>query len=211
MPRPGDGALAIGNANSATGQGAVALGNASIAAGVGSLALGASAVSGSNGVALGNAASNATYSNAVALGAGSVNTANNQVAVGGRTISGVAAGAAATDAVNVGQLNGAVAGVQKNIGLLSSEMDEMYDLRRQDRRDMKQGIASAVAIASAPMPSAPGGITYAVNGAMFRGEYAVGGSLSYRLNTASPMAVSAGFSYAGNRNNAARIGVSGEF
>ena len=76
---------------------------------------------------------------------------------------------------------------------------------------MRQGIASAVAIAGAPMPSAPGRVAYAINGAAFRGEVAVGGSMTYRLNTTAPMALGVGFSYAGNRNNAARVGLSGEF
>jgi len=67
------------------------------------------------------------------------------------------------------------------------------------------------AMADAPMPSQPGGISYAFNGATFRGEYAVGGSVNFRLNTATPLAVGVGFSYAGNKNNGARVGVSGEF
>jgi hypothetical protein len=33
----------------------------------------------------------------------------------------------------------------------------------------------------------------------------------YRLPGSTPVAVSAGFSYAGNKNNAARVGVAGEF
>ena len=92
-----------------------------------------------------------------------------------------------------------------------SDINTLFDLRRSDRRDMKQGVASAMAMAAAPMPSGPGRIAYAVNGATFRGEYAVGGSLTYRLNTRAPMAVNVGFSYAGNKNNGARIGVAGEF
>jgi trimeric autotransporter adhesin len=35
--------------------------------------------------------------------------------------------------------------------------------------------------------------------------------MMYRLNTKSPTAVSAGFSFGGNRNNAFRVGVAGEF
>ena len=92
-----------------------------------------------------------------------------------------------------------------------SDINTLFDLRKSDRRDMKQGVASAMAMASAPMPSEPGRIAYAVNGAAFRGQYAVGGSLTYRLTTRSPMAVNVGFSYAGNKNNGARIGVAGEF
>jgi autotransporter adhesin len=76
---------------------------------------------------------------------------------------------------------------------------------------MKQGVAAAIAIANAPMPSAPGRISYAVNGATFRGEYAVGGSLMYRLPTANPMAINVGLSHAGKKNTGVRVGVAGEF
>ncbi|MEO7814963.1 MAG: hypothetical protein ABIR87_05915 [Sphingomicrobium sp.] len=76
---------------------------------------------------------------------------------------------------------------------------------------MKQGIAAAIAISNAPLPSAPGKISYAVNGAMFRGEYALGGSMNYRLNTEAQIAVGVGFAYGGGKNNAVRVGVAGEF
>jgi hypothetical protein len=33
----------------------------------------------------------------------------------------------------------------------------------------------------------------------------------YRLNTENPMAISVGASFAGNKNNGARVGISGEF
>ena len=94
---------------------------------------------------------------------------------------------------------------------LQGGVNTLFDLRSRDRKDMRQGIASAVAIANAPMPSAPGVVSYAVNGAAFRGEMAVGGAFNYRLNTDKPMAVGVGFSYAGNKNNAVRVGVAGEF
>jgi autotransporter adhesin len=220
----GSGAVAIGADNTAVGNGAVALGNMSSATGTGSVAIGNSAISGADGVALGNGATNGGFSNSVALGAGSTNTSNNQVAVGGRTVTGVAAGAltaASTDAVNGAQLytmnqemaanTAAIAAMNSSWSALQTDIGTLYDLRKQDRRDMRQGVASAVAIANAPMPSQPGRTSYAVNGATFRGEYAVGGSVNYRLNTSSPMAVGFGFSYAGNKNNSARIGVSGEF
>ncbi|MDP9423789.1 MAG: hypothetical protein M3Q19_13330 [Pseudomonadota bacterium] len=94
---------------------------------------------------------------------------------------------------------------------LEGSVDTLFELRSSDRRDMKQGVAAAMSMASAPMPSEPGRVAYAVNGAMFRGEKAVGGSLQYRLNTCAPMAIGVGFSYAGNKNNGVRVGVAGEF
>jgi hypothetical protein len=54
-------------------------------------------------------------------------------------------------------------------------------------------------------------MSYAANGATFRGEYAFGASLTYRLPTDAVMAVSIGASFAGHKNNGARIGISGEF
>jgi autotransporter adhesin len=123
----------------------------------------------------------------------------------------VAAGTATTDAVNLGQLNAATALLGTGITTLQTDVDTLFDLRDRDRRDMKQGVASAIAMANAPMPSAPGRVSYAFNGAVFRGEYAVGGSLMYRIPGNTPVAISAGFSYAGNKNNAARVGVAGEF
>jgi len=107
-------------------------------------------------------------------------------------------------ASTVGSWNADLSSIQGSIGTL-------FDLRSQDRRDLKQGIASALALGSAPMPSGAGHISYVVNGATYRGAYAVGGELKYRLNTPSPMAVGVGFSYAGNKNNGVRVGASGEF
>ena len=61
------------------------------------------------------------------------------------------------------------------------------------------------------IPSEPGRFSYAINGSAYRGAYAAGGSMMYRLNTSKPMAVGFGFSKAGGKNNAVRVGVAGEF
>jgi hypothetical protein len=106
-----------------------------------------------------------------------------------------------------GQLNGLLTGQ----ALLSGRVDTLFDLSRLDRRNTRQGIASAIAMGQASMPSAAGKTTFVVNGATFRGEHALGGSIMHRLNTEEPLAVTVGFSYAGNKNNGARVGVAGEF
>jgi trimeric autotransporter adhesin len=205
-----DGATAIGSYSTAFGN-ATAVGFESFAGGSSSLALGAGA--------------SATRANSVALGADSVANQANTVSIGTvggeRRIVNLAPGTASTDAVNVSQLTGVstsvtalqtqVAAFGSSMDGLGSQVDRLIDLRSRDRRDMKQGVASAVAISNAPMPSAPGRVTYALNGAAFRGEYAVGGSLMYRLNTESQMAVGLGVSSAGNKNTAVRVGVAGEF
>jgi trimeric autotransporter adhesin len=138
-----------------------------------------------------------------------------------RRVTNVAAGVNATDAVNMGQLgatNAQVASLQSAIASMNTGfagvqagVNTLFDLRKVDRRDMKSGVAAAMAMAPAPIPSAPGKVAYSVNGASFRGEQAVAGSVSYRLNTRAPVAIGLGFSYAGNKNNGVRVGVAGEF
>ncbi|RQT27235.1 ESPR-type extended signal peptide-containing protein, partial [Burkholderia cepacia] len=121
------GAIALGDSATASGIGAItigansrntnsyttALGANTLVTGGGSTALGANATAtGGNSLALGVAATS-SVSNGVALGAGSVATRANSVSVGSaaqqRQIVNVAAGTQGTDAVNVTQLNTAIA------------------------------------------------------------------------------------------------------
>ena len=110
----------------------------------------------------------------------------------------------ATNTAAIATLGTAITGMQTDIGTL-------FDLRREDRRDMKQGIAVGCGHRKCADAVESGRRKLALNGATFRGEYAVGGSLNFRLNTENPMALGVGFSYAGNKNNSARVGISGEF
>ncbi len=99
--------------STAAGAEAIGIGPGASAAGDNSIALGDSALTAnSNSVAIGNKAS-ALVSNSVALGANSVAARTNSVSVGAqgseRQIINVAAGSAGTDAVNMNQLNAAIA------------------------------------------------------------------------------------------------------
>lgn len=203
---------AIGNNATATAAYATAVGYYATATGVHSTAVGEYArATGTDSVAIGYHANTGTFTNSVALGTNTTATANNQVNVGGRTIGGVAAGVAATDAVNVAQLNAATGALNSSITGLTTDVGTLFDLRNADRRDMRKGIAAAVAMPDAPMPSQPGRVAYSVQGGTFRGQYAAGISLNYRLPTAAPVAINVGASFAGDKNNAAKVGVSGEF
>jgi autotransporter adhesin len=124
-----------------------------------------------------------------------------------RRVTNVANGVNATDAVNMAQLNGLIQDQQGQAVLVG----ELFDLQRAERRNSRQGIAAAMAMGSASMPSAPGRTSYVVNAATYRGELAIGGSVMHRLSTASPFAISTAFSHASKGKNAARIGVAGEF
>jgi hypothetical protein len=113
-----------------------------------------------------------------------------------------------------GQLTGFDARIAALETLTGSESAAISQLSHQlaaDRISARKGIAAAVAMGSAPMPSAPGRTSYDFNLATFRGQEAIGATLKHRLNTAEPVAISFGFSAAGHGNNAARFGVSGEF
>jgi autotransporter adhesin len=101
-----------------------------------------------------------------------------------------------------------VAGVS---GLSAEDLQEIQRSAAHDRRDSRQGIAAALAMGSASMPSGPGRTSYAVNGTSYRGQRAVGGSVMYRLNTTGVFAITGGVSYGGHSNTAARIGIAGEF
>lgn len=224
-----DNATAVGTLAMATGVGSTAIGTGAIAEGENSVAIGinANAIA-PNSVALG-ADSVANQANTISVG-----SVGNE-----RRIVNVAAGTAPTDAVNFGQFttaNNAVAGqitaiqavnttqsgqitaiqalntVQTGqISALQGDVANLFDARKEDRKDARKGIAAAMALPTAPMPSTPGGIGYAVNAATFRGEYAAGASLNYRLNTGTPTAINVGIAVGGNKNNGARVGISGEF
>ena len=223
-----EGALAVGPDAHALNTNATAIGRDSTASGQNSTALGSGATaSGDRSTALGSNAQ-ATHTNATVLGYGAASTANNQVTLGGAGTSVRVGDIAASTAAQSGAVSlvtvdasgtlgrnttlvPAIDALQAAQANLASSVDTLFDLRSLDRRDMRSGVAAAFAMANPSMPSAPGRTSYVVNAATFRGRQAVSAGLMHRLNTGAPMAVSAGFSYAGHGNNGARIGLAGEF
>ncbi|WP_368858913.1 YadA-like family protein [Burkholderia sp. GbtcB21] len=115
----GTGALAAGRLSNATGNSSTALGNQASAQAGGATALGnlASVAAGAtNSVAIGNNASVAeNVTNAMALGTNAIANRNDTISVGSATqqrqITNLAAGTQDTDAVNLAQLNAAIANV----------------------------------------------------------------------------------------------------
>jgi autotransporter adhesin len=212
----GNGAVAIGDPNTATGQGAVALGNTNTATGIGAVAIGNQNVAnGNSAVSLGSNAQ-ATGAGSVAIGAGAVAGSAGQVALGssGSTYTLAGIGSAASAAAQSGPTRFTTSDAAGNLALSDfgpGDIAQLDRVIRSDRRDSRAGIAAAVAMSSAPMPSAPGRTSYAVNGATFRGEQAVGISIAHRFDVRVPLALTAGLSHAGHKNTAARMGVAGEF
>lgn len=228
-------ATALGHNADALALASTAVGVRAAASGVASTAVGRfAAASGANSTALGSGAT-ATFAGSSAVGFGAASTAVNQVALGGTGSSVRVGDIAASTAAQTGTLS--VATVDANgtlgrnttllgnvtalqtasasqlamIGTLDSSVTTLFDLREQDRDDFKKGIAAATAMGQASFPSEPGKTSYVLNGATFRGEAAVGGSLMHRFAGDTPIAVGVGFSFAGKKNNAFRAGVAGEF
>lgn len=143
----------VDNWGNASGANSMAAGQTSSATGSNSTAAGQGAsASGSNATAIGQGSS-ATGANSVALGAGSVADRAQAVSVGSagneRQITNVAAGTAATDAVNLRQMNNSISSA---------------------RKDAYGGTAAAMAVAGLPQPTAPGKSMVSVAGAGYGGQ-----------------------------------------
>ncbi|MDE2421949.1 MAG: YadA-like family protein [Gammaproteobacteria bacterium] len=162
-------AIAIGTGANASFAGSIAIGAGAIASADPTVAIGNNAVaSGNNSTALG-ANSSATGSNSVALGQGSTATRDNTVSVGSssqtRQITNVAAGTAATDAVNVSQLQSATASINNDMNTLSYRITDV-------KNQANAGIAAAMSMGNSPFVA--GAITYYIGGATYGGQSAFG-------------------------------------
>jgi len=225
----GNEASAFGAFATATGANSSAIGRSATATGINATAIGVQSNSGgANSIAFGQGAS-AQQSNTIAIGTGVSTSRANQVAIGSAgqtyTLAGVAStqsaaaqngptnfvtsdasGNLATSSygpASLASMDGRITNLEAGVAAVSQYA---YDTRREAR----QGVAAAMAMASAPLPSAPGKLSYVFNGASYLGEYAMGGSLAYRLGTDLPLAVTAGVSAGGGGDVGVRLGIMGE-
>ena len=106
-------------------------------------------------------------------------------------------------------------GIYTDVGAALTALDQRIDdvaaYAREGRREARQGVAAAMAMTAAAMPSQPGKTSWSGNTATYKGEWAAGFAVAHRLDVAFPVAVNAGVSLAGNSFGGARFGVSGEF
>ncbi|WP_275692898.1 YadA-like family protein [Burkholderia sp. Ax-1719] len=150
------------------------------ASGAQSLAVGGGAVvTGANSTALGDKA-NASANNAVAIGANSVANRDNAVSVGQegaeRQIVNVAAGTSGTDAVNLNQLNNAMAQQSTAFG------QQIASLQGQVNTVSKNAYAGVAAAMAMPnlTPSGPGRTVVAAGGGYYMGGSAGAVGVTYR-------------------------------
>lgn len=142
--------------------------------------------------------SQALATGSVALGAGSTATRANSVEVGGRQVTGVAAGTQSTDAVNLGQLQAAIAGVGGvDGGAILNQANAYTDQAiNAVRREYSRAIA---AVAAAPvLPAlAPGERAIAVGTGAYNGQAGIGISFAQAVGTSA--LVNAGVSSSGGK------------
>ncbi|POR40887.1 hypothetical protein [Methylobacterium sp. V23] len=226
----GNEASAFGAYASATGENSTALGRSANTSGAGATAIGVNAsAEGTDGVALGRGAV-AKQDNAMAIGAGVTTTRANQVAIGTQrnsyTLAGV--GSAQSRATQTGATTfvtadasgnlatsdygpGHIANLANQVGALGAQISGVSQYATATRREARQGVAAAMAMTSASMPSQRGKTSWTVNSATFRGEWAGGIGLAHRLDTAIPIALTAGYSYSQANQQGVRAGLAGEF
>ncbi|WP_420797376.1 hypothetical protein [Aminobacter anthyllidis] len=202
----GVGAVAGGGTNPANS--AVAIGDGSTANANGALALGQSTT--------------ANHDSSVAIGVGASTSRAYQMTLGTSqstyTLTGLASSASL--AAQTGPIHFVTSDTGGNLAVSAFDVSTLATTAsveglRSDigatRTEARQGIAAAIAMSSAAMPSAPGRTSWAANVGHFKGETAFGGSLSHRLDFDNPVAISLGYSYGGGDSHAARFGMMGEF
>ncbi|MGU3536241.1 hypothetical protein [Methylobacterium sp. A54F] len=221
----------------ADGADSLAVGHAAASGGTGSLAVGTNASAGGTAAtAIGTNAS-AAQTGAVAIGFNARTTRAGQVAIGTDqntyTLGGVATDASraaqagptqfvTTDAAgnlatsgygpaNIAALDGRVGSVENRVGAVESQLGALGRYATESRREMRQGVATALAMPTASMPSAPGRTSWVANSATYKGAWAGGMALAHRLDTAVPLALSVGYAYGGDNSHGVRAGLGGEF
>jgi autotransporter adhesin len=157
---------------------------------------------GSNATALGPFAT-ASALNSVAIGVNSVASTPNSVSFGTpgneRRLMNVAPAILPTDAPNLSQVKDLISGTVFNTQI------------RPVQAELRRGIAATAALPSVFMPSVPGRSSFAMNGATFAGENAMGFSYAYRLKVGLPALITAGYATSGGNEHVARIGFAVEF
>jgi autotransporter adhesin len=204
----GDQGTALGTTATASGTGSTAIGDGAQATGDNSVALGAGSVAGdADTVSVGSAGNERKITN-VAAGTAPTDAVNvsqlqasqeggvqydtnpdgstnyNSVTMnpggdGPTVIHNVASGVANTDAVNLGQVNTAIAGaVTQANNYTDQRFSELKGSLNQIGNRANAGIASAIAAASLPQPYAPNQSSLGVGMGTFRGEAGIAVGLS---------------------------------
>jgi len=154
-------------------------------------------------------------STANALGGGSTYSQNTGISAPSYTVRNATFNnvGSAINAINTqfGIYDNQIAGLNSSVGMLGAGLVSTNEKVDGVDRKASQGIAMAAAMAQAPMPSAPGKTSWKFNNAVYRNAGATSLSISHRLPTKVPVAVTGGVAI-GLRNSAIVTGgLQGEF
>jgi len=95
------------------------------------------------------------------------------------------------------------------LNTFASQSQVSNQLHQQDIQN-RHGIAIALVMTDASMPSAPGRTSWNVNTTEYKGEQALGGALAHRFDTSIPLAIHVGFAASGSTHTVS-AGLQGEF
>jgi hypothetical protein len=119
------------------------------------------------------------------------------------------------------QSNGTMSGVNylplssfassTDLATLNNRISQGFQQLDDKITQTNRGVAAAVAISSAPMPSAPGRTSWTLNASTFAGVAGTGFSIAHRLNLNVPLAISASYGNGGGTAHVGRVGLMGEF
>lgn len=149
-------------------------------------------------------AGNASVTGNISTTAGDIVTVTGDVVAGGirldsstGRVTGVAAGSAATDAVNVGQLNGAVSTLNARIDTVNARVDvlnaRISDIEDNSKRAF-QGVAMGFAMNAAPLNLANGEGGLSGGAGIFEGEMAGAIRAQFVTETGFGIGANVGFS-----------------
>ena len=207
------GSSVVGSSNTVNATNAMVMGNNSTVTGTSAIGNNVT-VAGADAIAIGTGTS-ANFANSAAIGTGATATRANQQAFGTSSNTYTMPGIAST-ASKAAQSGGLSVVSSDSAGNLASHsLSELGIASTADlnsvRTEERRGLAAAMAMTTAAMPSAAGRVSWAINAAAFLGHAAGGASLAYRLDTNVPVALTAGYSYGGGNAHGVRVGLQGEF
>lgn len=163
-------------------------------------------------------AAQATGANSIAIGSGVIASRAGQIALGASsntyTLAGVTSDA--SRAAQSGPLQVVTTDASGNLAARSfqdffPEFGALNDYSIKSRKEARQGIAAAMAMATAPTPSDVGRTAWATNIGMFKDEVAFGAAFAHRVDLGVISTISGGYSWGGGDSHGFRVGLSGEF
>ncbi len=157
--------------------------------------------------------SRAGHAGSTAIGTGATTTRSNQVMIGTASNTYTLAGvdSAASRAAQSGPTRLLTTDASGNIATSDVDLNRMSADISDLRKESRQGIAAAMAMTSAPTPSAPGKTAWATNVAAFKGEMATSFAVAHTFDASYPVTFNASVGYAPGGSAGVRMGLSGEF